>query len=773
MSSSDSWFDSADHWSQCCREVLERYPEEQLRALAMRLTGRMPRQDHTTVIQAIVTAQSNPPLIDRCLRKVRPEVRLLLSVMARCRKPVWDRGQLLTILAALGVYDGPAILKEALEYGLVFPWVWSHSAGEGLRPEASIAPRDTTRTVPSSPAGHGSEPSIPPSAQHADETNPWLEIMGGLVTRVFLHPAVGERVRSRSLPLPDWEGRMSEPSADPRRSETSAVLRPDGWDWPLRLAAVWQRVRENPVRLTQEGEFYKKDVQRLHGDPVFEEGWEGGAGPCDAGILALRIAAATGLLERRGDNLQAAAFPACWRMSLPRLLVELCPHIVSIERWDPLSGRRPDTAAEAGITSSAGWLILLLLAAAPESAWIDPTELAAWLWDHHPYWAGILNPANLQDSGRRWVERWLQAIPLPLQMVESAHGCFRLTPLGRWYFQNGSDEELPPLPTFPQTLLVQPNAEIIAYRQGLSPSLVADLSALAVWKRIGPACVLELQERSLHHALEAGWTLPQVLQTLQRHATPPLPRTVIDLLERWGSKRERLALFPAAVVIEFATAADAELALSQGWIHWRIGERFGMTADGSEPDLRYFRLLANRNYEAPPQPCLRQAEDGLTLEVDPLQADLFVDLELSRIAEPLPLSEATEPRRYRITAERLRRAVETLSLPDLDAWLMARSGAPLSPAARLLLLGPHWSPVRAERLLVLRLPTPEAADGLMQWPATRHLIAERLGPTAVVIAPDHLADLRRALKDAGLTLLEDTTLEPPHRATPPAQPPTG
>jgi hypothetical protein len=759
MSSPISWFDPTALWSQRCRDALEQYPEEQLRSVAMRLTGRMLRQDRTAVAQAIVAAQLNPPLIDRCLRKVRPEVVQLLSVMARCRKPVWERWQLLAVLAALGIPDGSAILKEALEYGLVFPF--SHSAGPASAPVAGGAPGEETKAPSSFRSGSSSDlPTLAsPSSMvlQSGEVTPWLEVMGGAVAQIFLHPAVGERVRSRLLPLPCLDGLKSESDAGQRR---------DGWDWPLRLAAVWQRVRENPVRLTQEGEFYKKDIQRLHHDPVFEEGWEGGITPADAGILALSVAAATGMLERQGDSLRAAPFPACWRMSLPRLLVELFPHLVSVERWDPLLGRRPETASEAGIIPSAGWLILLLLAAAPEHAWIDPTDLAAWLWHHHPYWAGVLPPVEAQEGGRGWVERWLHTIPLPLQMVEIWNKRVRLTPLGRWYFQGAGESELPNLPSFPQTLMVQPNAEIIAYRQGLCPSLVADLSTLALWKRIGPACVLELQESSLHLALEGEWTLSQVLQTLQRHASHPLPATVVDLLERWGSKRERLAIFPSAVVVEFATSADVELALAQGWIRWRLGERFGMTADGSEPDLRHFRLLANRNYETPPQPCLRQAEDGLTLEVDPIQADLFVDLEVGRIAELCAPFEPAEPRRYRITAERLRQAVDTFSLEAIDAWLSARSGAPLSPAARLLVLGPHWPPLRVERLLVLRLPAPEVADGLLQWPATRHLIAERLGPTTVTIAPEHLAPLRLALQEAGLTLLEDVSAAP--AATPSA-----
>ena len=755
MSSPASWFDPVAQWSQCCREALEHYPEEQLRSVAMRLTGRRLRQERTAVAQAIVAAQLNPPLIDRCLRKVRPEVIQLLTVMARCNKPTWERLELLAVLAALRIHDGPAILKEALEYGLVFPFVRNHSADTASAPATSGIPNETIRV--SSPFSSRQDSNLPlltstsPIVPQAREATPWLEVMGGTPAHLFLHPAVGERVRSRPLPLPCLEGPKCEPSAGQRR---------DGWDWPLRLAAVWQRVRENPVRLTQEGEFYKKDIQRLHHDPVFEEGWEGSSAPCDAGIVALSMAVATGLLERQGDTLRAAPFPPYWRKPLPRLLVEIFPHLVSVERWDPLLGRRSEMASEAGITSSTGWLILLLLAAAPQHAWIDLADLAAWLWDHHPHWSGVLPPTEARDGGRGWVERWLHAIPLPLQMVEAWNERVRLTPLGRWYFQGSGENELPIPPAFPQTLLVQPNAEIIAYRQGLTPSLVADLSVLALWKRIGPVCVLELQESSLHFALETEWTLPQILQTLQRHASHPLPSTVIDLLERWGSKRERMVIFPFAVIVEFATSADAELALAQGWIRWRIGERFGMTADGSEPDLRHFRLLANRNYETPPQPCLSQGEDGLTLEVDPIQADLFVDLEVARIAEPLPSSEPAAPRRYRITAERLRRAVEGFSLEALDTWLIARSGAPLSPAARLLVLGPHWPPLRAEHLLVLRLPAPEVADGLLQWSATRHLITERLGPTTVVIAPEHLAPLRLALHEIGLTLLENVSATP-------------
>lgn len=752
-----SWFDPSESWSQCCWQSLEQYPDQVLRGVAVRLTGRQQRQERMALVQTITAAQTNPPLIDRCLRRVRPETVLLLTLMARSRQPVWKARELLTLLAALQVHDGPWVLKEAMEYGLIFPY-------PALRPGTELTPEAIQRQSKPIPVPTANEFVLDNSPSGAltatPDFTPWLEVMGGVVPEVFLHPAVGERVRQRPLPVPRYSG-PSEAPAD--------VFRSDGWDWPLRLAAVWQRVRHNPVRLTQEGEFYKKDSQRLQGDSIFAEGWETGITPADAALLTLSAAVSTGLLQRQGEMLRPAAFPACWRLPLPRLLVELLPRLLSITTWDPLEGHRPAMAPETATTSTAGWLILWLLAEAEPQAWIDPAELAAWLWAHHPYWSGTLSEAEAATGGHLWVNSWLYAVPIPLQIVETWQGRVRLTPLGRWYFQGGGDVPALTAPPFPQTLLVQPNAEIIVYRQGLTPSLAAELTGFAQWKRIGPACVLELQEACLHQALESDWTLTQIVQTLQHHASRPVPATVVDLLERWGNRRERFTLFSSAVVVEFVNAADLETALAQGWIRWRLGERFGLTVDGSEPDLRHFRLLANRNYEEPPQQCLQVEEDGLTVAVDPVAADLFIDLELSRVAEPLPSTEADSPRRYRLTAERLRRAAEVLSLEGLDAWWTSRSGASLPPIARLLIQGPHWPAPRAETLLVLRLPVPEAADALLQWPPARRLISERLGPLALAIAPENLSPLSDLLAQWGITLLmpesSERTTQPPSSTT--------
>jgi hypothetical protein len=305
---------------------------------------------------------------------------------------------------------------------------------------------------------------------------------------------------------------------------------------------------------------------------------------------------------------------------------------------------------------------------------------------------------------------------------------------------------------FPQTLLVQPNAEILAYRQGLTPSLIATLSRFARWKGLGPACTLELTPEQTYRGLESGLTLPMILQTLTRSATRPVPHAVADLLQRWSSKRERITVFTSAVLVEFATPAELDAAVGRGIVAVRLTDRIGITADGTEPALAQLRLIANRDYESKPQRCVTMADDGVTLTIDAAAADLLLDAEIGRFAIPLPV-ESGSPRRCRLNSESLRRAGQLLQLSDIDSWFIDRTGLPLSPAGRLLLLGPQMLPATATRLLIVRFPNSEMAEGAMQWSETRALIAERLGPTAVVVAEENLETLGKVLGEIGMNVV--------------------
>jgi len=690
-----------EDWSVRCRDALSRYDEGLLRAVAAKLVRPRANQPAEELVEKSVATLANPPVIDRRIRDLPDASRKLLAVIGLSRRPRWKVGHLLTLAAALGHADGFAPVADALAAGLLFPEL---------------------------------PPGGPPLADFAT-------LAAG---EVFAHPAVSARARGEDLGLPDL--------ANPDRAAGGAARTADGLDWPLRLSAVWQQVFATPVRFTQANTLFKKDLARLQTDEVL-------AAPpadltvrmADAGVLALLWATTANLLAVRDGELTAAPFPAAWDAGLAPALAQLFAALWGVENWDPLAGY---SAGDAGLspTPTAGLLALLLLAKAPES-WVEIPAVAEWLWTHHPSWAGVLPDGGAEDKGAGWVVGFVLGVAYPLQLVEVAGELVRLTPLGRHLLAGGPEPAAPP--AFPHTLLVQPNAEILAYRQGLTPGLIATLSRFARWKGLGPACTLELTPEQTYRGLESGLTLPMILQALTRHSSRPVPPAVADLLQRWSSKRERITVFASAVLVEFGTPAELDAALARGIIAVRLTDRIGITADGGTPALGQLRLVANRDYEAKPQRCVAVGDDGVTLTVDAAAADLLLDAEIGRFAAPLP-PDPSAPRRFRLSAELLRRAAASFGLADIDNWFIDRTGHPLTPAGRLLMLGPQAAPPTAARLLVVRFASPDLTDGAMQWPDTRALIAERLGPTAVAVDEANLEALKKVLADVGVVVGEQS-----------------
>jgi hypothetical protein len=697
---------NTDDWSVSCHQTFSRYAEPLLRAVAAKLVKPRANQPVEELLEKSVAALTNPPVIDRRIRDMPEAVRKLLALVGLSRQPRWKVGHLLTLLSALGHSEGFVPIALALESGLLYP-------------------------------------VLSPDFPLILDFELWLGHTGTLAAEVFAHPAVASRARTESLNLPDVANAdLVGGGGHPRVA--------DGLDWLLRLAAARQQVEAGPVRVTQANSLFKKDLTRLQTDEVLSAPPADHAGPLtDAGVLALLWAQASGLLEESGGELRAAPFQPAWETGLHAVLTNLFAAFFRVEAWDPVQGY---AVSEIGLspTSTAGFLSLLLVAQSKPDAWVNYGPIADWLWTHHPSWAGTLPSTAANDRGTGWVRAFLLGVAYPLQVVELLGDCVRLSPFGR-HLLRGEAEVTPPS-TFPQTLLVQPNAEILAYRQGLTPSLIATLSRFASWKGLGPACTLELTPEQTYRGLESGLTLPMILQTLTRSSTRPVPGTVADLLQRWASKRERITVFSSAVLVEFVTPAELDAAMARGIVAVRLTDRIGITADGSEPALTQLRLIANRDYESKPQRCVTVADDGVTLAVDAAAADLLLDAEIGRFAAPIP-GEAGSSRRFRLNAESLRRAGQLFPLSDIDIWFNDRTGQPLSPAGRLLLLGPQLPSAMVSRLFILRFPSSEMADGAMQWSETRPLIAERLGPTAVVVAEENLETLQNVLREVGLGVM--------------------
>ncbi|MGL4554623.1 MAG: helicase-associated domain-containing protein, partial [Gemmataceae bacterium] len=469
----------------------------------------------------------------------------------------------------------------------------------------------------------------------------------------------------------------------------------------------------------------------------------------DLGFLTAELAERAGVLTEAEGEVRAATLPAAWDGGLWQALESLFPCLFRLQTWGPLEGYRGDPVLSSPFP--AGYLITLtLLGHQAEGKWVRPAMIEEWVQSHHPYWrSDSLRPSRKGP----WAAGFLLGLCLPMKIVQAAADgdggyAVRLTAFGRWLMANA---EKPPVPAaFPRTLLVQPNLEILAYRQGLTPSLVARLTRAATWKTVGAACTLQVEAETVYRALEAGESLESLTRMLDQHGTRPTPAGVLDLLRTWSNKRDRITVYPAATLLEFSSPRELEEALARGVSGVRATDTVLVVPSEDQVEFRHFRLAGTRDYGLAPERCVSVEADGVTLSVDLGKSDLMLETELPRIAELLDRAAANNRRLYRLTPASMARARENgWTLTTLEGWFNQRVGQPATPAARLLLGAGVAEPPTVRTHLVLHVASPEFADGLEQWPATRELIASRLGPTALAIEEANVEPLRKLLAELG------------------------
>ena len=696
-------------WAERIRAAVSGYAEPLLRLVARRLIK--PRASFTPeeLAARMVEASGNAVLLDRRLKELTEPARSILALLALSQQPVWRLGGILELLSFIPAASGMDTVFELFQSGFLFP-----QRSSDLLPLESF--------------------------------EQWLASSGETQYRVWSPPAMTARALALGPPA-------LEKLTDLQTIPEARVQEEDGWELPLRVSYLWQQVKQSPLRLTAQGEFYKRDTERLQ-DPVLVTPLPplGQAVP-DLGHALVLLALSLGLLRRQDAEISTGEWPSAWRTgTLPSLLAEVWALQPGLSAWTAGDGWRGWSAAPSPL-ASAGVLAIVALATLQPEQWVPPAAVAEWVAVHHAYWKDFEHPPDL----RPWAESYLLGYAAALRLVQTTTDSeekrwVRLAPMGRMIL---GMEAAPSTTTFPRTLLVQPNLEILAYRQGLTPALVAELSHVARWKSLGAACTLQLEPETVYRGLEAGASLDQLLLLLQRHSVRELPPNVVNALRTWSDKRERISVFAAAQLLEFKAAEDAELALSRGLPAIRLSDTCLLVPREEDLDFRHFRLLGSRDYSQPPGVCIDVAEDGVTLTVDEARADLLLLSELENYAERLPDVPQTGQRRFRLAPARLQPlGGSASSVRQLEEWFQQRTGQPLTPSVRLLLGGAEVAPLALRRLIVLQTPTSLVADGLEQWPQTRPYLAARLGPQSLAIVEEALPDLQAALAALRLRVQE-------------------
>ena len=729
------------------RAALERYDGARLVAVARAIEADDTPNGRTRLAATITDRLAEPRAAERVLGGLPHDARLALTLFAVTETTRWAGRGLALALRCLGV-DPVSAVGPLLDHGLL-----SVNA-----PEVVL------------------DPLILPAFLEGE-------------VEFFAHPSAvsaSRTVRPESGVLP---------ATGPVRQVREA----DGLEPILRLAVVWQRVGEAPLRQTQQGTLYKRDRDRIEDDPVL-------AGPIadaleplpDMPAFWLSLAKGVGLLvSEPGGERVAAAPTGFWSDNAYHLAQMVAARWLALRTWHEQGGVQREGAVFPLALPHVRPAVLLWLATLGDDDWVTTDDLAAALRARVPGWsqAAFVSgdepppppPPTSPTHGRApkakkagapaeptdlaTLEAILLGAGYQLGLVrtaeESSTGrrAVQLTPLGRYVLAVGP----PPSarPTYDHFLFVQPSFEVIAYRQGLTPSLVGQFSRFARWSQVGAALALRLTPESVYRGLEGGMTPAAMLDLLGRHSGRALPSGISEALRSWAERRERVTYHGSATLVEFASAADLDRALSTwpdgpGAPPVRVSDRLILVEDEASIPWTRFRKTGSRNYREAPEACVGVEPDGVTLTLDLARSDLLVDAELARFADeeadqpPDRPSSSTNPRRrFAVTAESLGRSSATgMTAAQLSAWFVRRTGAELPPAVRLLLhsLSEKAAPLSTTRPLILHAPTPEVLDGLAQHPGTRPYLGDRLGPTAVVIPDELLGPFRKALEDLGLAL---------------------
>ena len=700
----------SETWIERVRATLTSYDEDLLRSVAAKLAKPRSQWPPDELIERCMQTLANPAVVDRRLLELGPLQRRLLCFMARSRRPIWRLGSLLEFLSASGGTADPNEVLPLLEMGFLYP-------------------------------------DLAGASGRLKSIDQWLVHGTNAEYRLFGHPAVFTRA---------IEGELALAKCPTVAFTPITVFEADGLEMPLRLAGLWQLLRGGVLRTTQGGEFFKRDLDRLTSDPILgSPAAENFVELPDPAMLIVSLGLQLGVVVNANGESSAGALNDTWETGLNKWSLVLWNAFLEQSNWNPRVGSSAEASVHAPF-ASAYVMLLLLLAEMPQGEWAQPKELDAWLHEYHPFW--MIEDAR-PSQRQPWAAIFLLGIAYPLKLVQAAKDAeggwlVRLAPAGRWLLGYGP-EPAPP-PAFPQTLLVQPNLEIIAFRQGMTTSLIARLTKFANWKSLGAACTLQLNAESVYRGLESGLTFESLLQTLEKHGTRALPTSVVESLRTWADKRERITVYSSATLLEFATPEDLNEALTRGVNGMRMSELL-LIVPGELPIemLRHFRVSGNRDWAAPPEKCVEVAEDGVTLAVDLARSDLLLETQMQRFAEPVDGITVQGHRRYRLTPGSLEAARKTgLDAKDLDEWFVQRTGSSLSAAGRLLLQGSTDSKVNLRQRLVLDVGSEQVADGLVQWPQTRSLIEERLGTTTLAVSKDQWPELRNRMQALGIQIQE-------------------
>jgi hypothetical protein len=359
-----------------------------------------------------------------------------------------------------------------------------------------------------------------------------------------------------------------------------------------------------------------------------------------------------------------------------------------------------------------------------------------------------------------WIERalttWLYLLGIvELAVNNGAPVAVRLTDLGRTILHPASVEDEPaPVVSTPAAAgdwVVQPNFEIVAYLERISPQRLAFLERHAERMQAQEhVAQYRLTRESIYAALESGSRLDAILTTLETGSGRPLPQNVAAEIREWAALREQIAVHRRARLLEYRDPASRDAAAAA--LHGvPVGDRFLLATSATPAQITARERV---DYTRPLARCLLVTEEG-ALTRTLLPADLLLDAQVGRWAERLGDG------RWQLTQAGVAAATAAgLPISELLRLLADRLAGTLPPWLEIALRAWAGETMRAALVdvVMLQCNQPAVFAAIVGSPRLRSSLHGELAPNLLLIDRAKVEAFQTQLRWAGLTLTTELTV---------------
>lgn len=367
--------------------------------------------------------------------------------------------------------------------------------------------------------------------------------------------------------------------------------------------------------------------------------------------------------------------------------------------------------------------------------------------------------AKLRDdwltNERLWIEAALKTWAYFLGLVEltlngESFTGFRLTQLGRGILHPelaaNPEDVTAPTKKNNSAWVVQPNFDVVAYLEQISPPQLAFLERFADREQANQHTALfHLRRHSIYRGLENGGTLDELLDGLIHSSVSDIPQNVLIEIREWASLREQITLYHRARLLEFPDEQALKTACQKG-LKGKVIRNHFLLLTGKVSQFDYPR---RKNYALALPPCLSITEKGrIRIQAD--YHDLWIAAQLDQWAERVADG-------WQLSLASVSDAIKSgKKLTDFLNLLSARLKKPLLKFTRLALWA--WAGrtpnVEMGTEIVLHCPDDEVFQALISSKQLRPHIKGKLTNNTFLVNDADLEQVSTILRWAGLEISE-------------------